>query len=390
MRITSELDGGNIEVVDASDPTRVRLRIRRDGQADFLQWFYFRVSGVAGVPLTLHLENAGEATYAHGWQGYRACISYDRRRWPRLGDTTYADGVLTLRLTPEQDAVWIAYFAPYPLERHHDLIARCGMAPGVETEVLTHTLDGRDLDLVRLEPPAAAGGEAASDRPRLWLIARQHPGETMAEWWMEGFLDRLLDPADPVARRLRSQASIFVVPNMNPDGSARGHLRTNAAGANLNREWAEPTRERSPEVHAVLARMGRTGVDFCLDVHGDEALPYNFLAGPDGIPSLTERQARLFAVFADALAQASPDFQTEHGYPKARPGKANLSMCTNAVAERFGCLAGTLEQPFKDAANHPEPVYQWSPERADRLGRATVDAIWRVLPGLRGGDGDLG
>ena len=38
------------------------------------------------------------------------------------------------------------------------------------------------------------------------------------------------------------------MPNMNPDGSIRGHLRTNAKGANLNREWKEPTEERSPEV----------------------------------------------------------------------------------------------------------------------------------------------
>ncbi len=35
---------------------------------------------------------------------------------------------------------------------------------------------------------------------------------------------------------------------MNPDGTWRGHLRTNAVGSNLNREWAEPTLERSPEV----------------------------------------------------------------------------------------------------------------------------------------------
>ena len=35
---------------------------------------------------------------------------------------------------------------------------------------------------------------------------------------------------------------------MNPDGSYRGHLRTNAKGANLNREWKSPTLELSPEV----------------------------------------------------------------------------------------------------------------------------------------------
>ena len=45
------------------------------------------------------------------------------------------------------------------------------------------------------------------------------------------------------------------VPNMNPDGSWRGHLRTNAAGANLNREWAAPSAQRSPEVLLVRAKM---------------------------------------------------------------------------------------------------------------------------------------
>jgi murein tripeptide amidase MpaA len=42
---------------------------------------------------------------------------------------------------------------------------------------------------------------------------------------------------------------------MNPDGSWRGHLRTNAAGANLNREWAAPSAERSPEVLLVRNKM---------------------------------------------------------------------------------------------------------------------------------------
>lgn len=48
---------------------------------------------------------------------------------------------------------------------------------------------------------------------------------------------------------------------MNPDGSARGHLRTNACGANLNREWATPSLERSPEVYYTLRAMDAIGVD---------------------------------------------------------------------------------------------------------------------------------
>jgi hypothetical protein len=90
---------------------------------------------------------------------------------------------------------------------------------------------------------------------------------------MEGALECLTDPADPVARALRAKCRLHVVPNCNPDGSRRGHLRTNAVGTNLNREWAEPTPERSPEVLAIRNRMDQTGVDFAMDVHADEAIP---------------------------------------------------------------------------------------------------------------------
>lgn len=39
--------------------------------------------------------------------------------------------------------------------------------------------------------------------------------------------------------RLTLQLCTFrIVPHMNPDGAVMGHLRTNAVGANLNREWA--------------------------------------------------------------------------------------------------------------------------------------------------------
>ena len=92
---------------------------------------------------------------------------------------------------------------------------------------------------------------------------------------------------------------------MNPDGSRRGHLRTNAAGMNLNREWHAPSAEKSPEVLCVRNAMDETGVDFAMDVHGDEAIPANFLAGFEGIPSLTDEQLELFKLFSATRSSAS-------------------------------------------------------------------------------------
>ncbi|MFX8820958.1 hypothetical protein ABTM55_19505, partial [Acinetobacter baumannii] len=83
---------------------------------------------------------------------------------------------------------------------------------------------------------------------------------------------------------------------------------TNAAGADLNREWGVATMARSPEVFLVRQAMRDRGIDFCLDVHGDEVLAYNFLVNAFGIPSLTERQQQLHLDYAEALVRASPDF----------------------------------------------------------------------------------
>ncbi len=372
IAVSAGFDSGNIEVRRCTGPADIELAIRRDAHSDFYQWFHFRLTGARGQRCTLRIVNCAGSAYPGGWPGYRAVASTDRQHWTRV-DTSYAEGVLTIDVTPTNDSLWLAYFAPFSMERHHDLIARIAHHSGVTTRVLGQTLDGQDLDVVEL-----------GDGPRqVWLYARQHPGETMAEYWMEGALDRLVDPDDAVAIGLRSRARLHLVPNMNPDGSRRGHLRTNAAGANLNREWAGPTRERSPEVLHVLAAMDATGVDFAMDVHGDESLPHNFIAGFEGIPNITDRQLGLLVDYKAILARLSPDFQTRVGYPASAPGKANLTMSTNQLANRFSCLAMTLEMPFKDAAENPDPVHGWSPERSRQLGRDCLAALLEVIDRLR-------
>jgi murein tripeptide amidase MpaA len=371
VKISADFDAGNIRVL-AFDGDRFDLEIVKDHQSDFYQWFYFRVTGAKGRALELRITNAHESAYPLGWPGYSARVSTDRQAW-RLADTSYGDGALTIRHTPVSDSLWVAYFAPYSMERHHDLIARIASRPGVSYRSLGQTLDGQEIDCLSM-------GEG----PRqVWLYARQHPGESMAEWWMEGALERLTDPHDPVARSLRRAATFHVVPNMNPDGSRRGHLRTNAAGVNLNREWDAPTPERSPEVLAVRDAMDASGVDFAMDVHGDEAIPYVFLAGFEGIPNWTEEQGALFYRYRETLARRSPDFQFEHGYAVSSPGTANLTMSTNQLANRFGAVTMTLEMPFKDNDSLPDPEFGWSAERSMRLGADCLGALHEMIGELR-------
>ncbi|MBL4766185.1 MAG: hypothetical protein JKY94_00425 [Rhodobacteraceae bacterium] len=370
FKISSQFDSGNIRCLTGEGPGNIRLEINKDNGSDFYQWFYYRLSGVKNQTCVMTIENAKGAAFEDAWDGYNACASYDGNDWFRV-PTEYENGELIISHTPEHDSVFYAFFAPYTMQRHLEFIGRLQMHPAVNLSILGQTLDGQDMDLLTI-------GEPGKDKKNIWVIARQHPGESMAEWWMEGFLERLLNSDDPVARELREKCVFYVVPNMNPDGSKRGHLRTNACGANLNREWTVATMERSPEVLLVMKHMDKTGVDFCLDVHGDEALPYNFIAAADGVDKFDDVHAKRLVKFLQAYKDATPEFQTKHGYAVDAPGTADLTMCTNYVAQAHNCLAMTLEMPFKDNADLPDAHAGWSTKRCAKLGEDVLDAMLAV------------
>jgi len=166
---------------------------------------------------------------------------------------------------------------------------------------------------------------------------------------------------------------------MNPDGSVRGNLRTNAAGANLNREWLNPTMERSPEVFLVKQKMAEVGCDLFLDIHGDEGLPYVFVAGSESLPTFTAAQAEAQQYFIDNFLIASPDFQDEFGYGATPYTEETLTIASTYVTHAFGCLSLTLEMPFKDNANDPDPEAGWSGARSAELGKAVLQPVLQSL-----------
>ena len=55
-------------------------------------------------------------------------------------------------------------------------------SPRAATTTIGQTLDGADMEMVTVR-----GGPAPDGREKLslWFIARQHPGESRASWWME-------------------------------------------------------------------------------------------------------------------------------------------------------------------------------------------------------------
>ena len=370
IKISQNFDAGAIEVVSAMDAGNIQLKLRSDSNAEFMQWFYFRLQGARDQEATIQIVNAGDATYADGWEGYRAVASYDRENWFRV-ETEFDGKVMTIKHTPETDSVYYAYFEPYSWERHLALLGSVEQSEQVRVEDLGSTLDGRDLNLVIVGNPSA--------EKKVWIIARQHPGETMAEWLVEGTLNALLDLANPIARAILDRAVLYVVPNMNPDGSVRGNLRTNAAGANLNREWMTPSLETSPEVYYVKKKIEEVGCDLFLDIHGDEGLPYVFVAGSEMLEGFSDKQVKEQNAFVDSFCAASPDFQTKFGYEASKYNEDLLKLASKYIGHTYKCVSLTLELPFKDNANMPDLEVGWDGARSMKLGEAMLQPILTAL-----------
>ena len=76
------------------------------------------------------------------------------------------------------------------------------------------------------------------------------------------------------------------------------------------------------QVFHVLRRMDELGCDLFLDIHGDEEIAANFLAGSEGVPSWNEAMAALAKTFMTGCARGPAPLA------QARP-----------------CTAGSIRQP---------------------------------------------
>jgi murein tripeptide amidase MpaA len=70
------------------------------------------------------------------------------------------------------------------------LIEQALTKAGTELLATGKSVEGRDIQLLRK-------GSGAEGQRKVWMIAQQHPGEHMAEWFMEGVIERLENTTTP-------------------------------------------------------------------------------------------------------------------------------------------------------------------------------------------------
>lgn len=234
--------------------------------------WHFQLQARPGSDLTLVLYNLDNVWNGkHGSPAKDATISFtsiDGRHWQPI-DTELLDGDrLKLRIHMVQECLYVARLEPYRISDLESFKKSISPSPLVEIAAIGTTVDGRELEVIRVGNPAAPHS--------VLLRARAHPWEPGGNWVIEGLIKRLLE-GDAKASDYLSHYCVYVLPMANKDGVARGRTRFNMQGSDLNRKWDKPADPRyAPENAALESWLGRMIAagrrpDFAIDFHNDDS-----------------------------------------------------------------------------------------------------------------------
>jgi murein tripeptide amidase MpaA len=390
VSIHTDFEAGSLGKVERLSETHFRCAVKGESDQDQrnrqANWYYFRVDGVAGREITIDLVDlVGEYDYRPGshavTEGTRPFYSYDRQTWTAFREVEWdaKDISLRLRFTPSSNRVWIAHVPPYTTRDLARLLNGFRRHPHLKKELVGKTVHGRDMLLLTVTNPAAPD----ANKKVVWLMARQHAWETGASWVSEGAL-RFLLSSDPLAARIRDEVIFKIFPMADPDGVARGGVRFNAYGYDLNRNWDAVDPQKMPEIAAQRKAVldwvdSGQRVDLFLSLHNTEKADY--LEGPFfGVDSEFRRLAERFYHLLMETTTFNPTGPLRDSGPTTTAGKPGRMTVYQGLFHDRKIPALLMEQmvEYNSKLGRVPTI-----EDRTQFGAALVRALWAATVPLK-------
>jgi hypothetical protein len=381
--IHTDFEGSSLGRVEKVSDTHFRLGAKgekdQDGRNRQANWYYFRVEGANKKEMILDIVDLpGEYNYKPNrgaiTKDTPPVISYDQRTWKHIETFEYdaAEPKLRLRVSPAAARFWIAHTPPYTAANLAQLRAEATRHSDFREEVIGKTAGGRDLVLWTIASP-----DSDRNKKTVWLMFRQHSWETGSSWTGEGAVRGLLRD-DAESRRLRQNIVWKILPLCDPDGVARGGVRFNANGYDLNRNWDIENAAKMPEIAAqrnAVRKWIRAGhsVDLFFSLHNTETGEY--LEGPVKFQPLAER---FFRTLSEETTFA-PTRPLQYSDATTTPGMVGRMTVVQGLYRDFQIPAFLMEQrvSYNEKLGHLPEI----PDRiafGDQLVRAVAKTVLAI------------
>jgi len=232
--------------------------------------FHFRIQAAKGQKLTLELKNMANVWNSKAGSVAKeikqVVVSQDGRNWTPVPTESPEEGRVRVALEMPGDSLFVARAEPYRVSDLNRFLAEIKASPLVKIETIGKTVQGRDLEIIRV------GNDDAPNH--VFIRARAHPWEPVGNWVVEGLVRRLLK-GDAEAQKCLALYNVCILPMANKDGVERGGTRFNLGGWDLNRKWYKPADPKLAPENAALERWLESEIKagrrptFAMDLHND-------------------------------------------------------------------------------------------------------------------------
>lgn len=231
--------------------------------------WHFQVQAKSGSDVTLIIQYYDEIWNGRPAQSYSLVknyyVSQDGVEWSLVPAEIYEKGH-KIRIHMNSNSLFVAGMEPYRISDLDKLLKEIQGNPLVEIRPIGKTVEGRQIEIIRIGKPNALF--------RVFIRARAHPWEAGGNWVVQGLIRSLLNTNNDGVRYL-DKYCVYILPMANKDGVARGFTRFNILGKDLNRGQNLPADPNlSPENYALEAwikEMTAKGMkpNITMDLHND-------------------------------------------------------------------------------------------------------------------------
>lgn len=261
ISIDTHIPSGNILYDRTDNNGTVHLNLNREFNS-FTHWFYFKVllDKIASNPLKFSIDNAIQSAYSNGWNNYAPFASLDGLKWKRLQKGKLLGSAFNFEVDDFDKDFFLSWYLPYPIDKYKNWLT------SISANALIDVVKGND------EPDYILLGDKS--KPTIVIVSRQHPGESMASFVTEGFVQSLTSNLE-LTEKILDKYSVIIFPLLNISGVEKGFHRVNSEGKDLNRCWS---RNDVAEINFVKNKLANfKSIHSIIDIHGDEVSELNYV-----------------------------------------------------------------------------------------------------------------
>jgi hypothetical protein len=310
-------------------------------------WFCFRiVREETNLPpnpmIRLVLQNVDNMLGGHPARSMRPVVCYDSDSgWERLGEGSVrelSDGrhSVSWEVTAPGTTLDVAYCYPYGRPEMEALIRETDRF--WQTDAIGVSQGARPL--LRL---SNGYGRLEGEQPGLYLIARQHSGETPGSWVLDGFLRYIASLGE-------GAPLVWAVPLGHIDGVEDGDYGKDGYPYDLNRAWGRPAMRHEVLVYQADIRrwMARCRPALAIDFHAPGACEtsgiYCYLPDPARDARFYQEALSWTTAIHQSLTReyAAPTFERVANYPS----RWDSPRFTGYVWAQHGLCGLGIEAPY--------------------------------------------